>query len=273
MHKTFPTPGPTSLYVEIGSGQVTIHATETHETEVRVEGGDADRATVEQRGGQIVVIAPQGSTGFFGFGGDLTVTVALPSDSDLSTKLGSADLDVTGRLGSVRVKSGSGEVDVDVLSRDAVIQSGSGHVRIDSALGDLRVKTGSGQVQVGRSAASAVVATGSGRISIDTAEDETAAKSGSGDVRIGHAVSHVSMTSGSGDLEVGSISPGVVKAKTASGDVHVGVPGGIPVWTDINSVSGHVRSNLVGAGQPEEGQDHIEIRATTVSGDVTLSQL
>ena len=45
------------------------------------------------------------------------------------------------------------------------------------------------------------------------------------------------------------------------------------MWTDVSSVSGHVRSDLVGAGQPEEGQDYLEIRATTVSGDVTLTQL
>jgi len=45
------------------------------------------------------------------------------------------------------------------------------------------------------------------------------------------------------------------------------------VWTDVSCVSGSVSSNLTGAGQPEDGQDYIEIRATTVSGDISLAQL
>jgi DUF4097 and DUF4098 domain-containing protein YvlB len=273
MRKTFHTPGPASLYIELGSGQVVISATETDETAVNVEGPDAEDTTVEQRGDQIVVIAPQRRSGLLGLGGDLAVTVSLPHGSDLTTKLGSADLEVTGRLGSTRVKSGSGEVRVDKLSQDAVVKSGSGNVQVASSTGDLRVKTGSGHVQVGRTEGTAVVATGSGRVSLDATEAETMVKTGSGDVLVGSAGADVSMTSGSGDLEVASVSRGAVTAKTASGSVVVGVVGGVPVWTDISTLSGHVRSNLVGAGQPAEGQDHIEIRATTVSGDVVLTQL
>jgi DUF4097 and DUF4098 domain-containing protein YvlB len=273
MHKTFHTPGPTSLYVELDSGQVAIRASETDETRVDVEGKDAQDATVEQRGDQVVVIAPERRGGFLGFGSNLDVTVSLPQGSDLTTKLGSADLEVTGSLGSTRVKSGSGAVRLDRLAQDAVVKCGSGHVQVTSSSGDLRVKTGSGHVQVGRTEGTVVVSTGSGRVGLDDSAAETVVKTGSGDVVVGTAGADVSMTSGSGDLEVASVARGAVTAKTASGTVVVGVVGGVPVWTDIGSVTGHVRSNLVGAGQPEEGQDHIEIRASTVSGDVVLNQL
>lgn len=273
MHKTFPTSEPTSLYVEIGSGLVKVDATETTETEVHVDGKDAEDVIVEQRGDQIVVIGPQRRVGFFGFGGDLMVTVTLPLDSDLATKLGSAELVATGRLGAARVRNGSGDVQVEEFTADAVIQSGSGDIEVGSSLGDLRVKSGSGQVRIGRVAGSTVITSGSGRITVEDAEDEVVTKTGSGDIRIGEVSNEVSMTSGSGDLEVGRILKGVMKAKTASGDVSVGVPSGIPVWTDISCLTGSVRSNLAGAGRPEEGQDYIEIRATTVSGDINLSQL
>jgi len=65
---------------------------------------------------------------------------------------------------------------------------------------------------------------------------------------------------------------GRVSAKGASGDVVVGIPAGVPVWTDITTVSGRIRLDLQGAGQPEEGQDHVELRARTVSGDVVLTE-
>ena len=45
------------------------------------------------------------------------------------------------------------------------------------------------------------------------------------------------------------------------------------MWTDINTVSGQIRSDLEGAGEPTAGADHIEVRAKTVSGDVVLTQI
>jgi hypothetical protein len=38
-------------------------------------------------------------------------------------------------------------------------------------------------------------------------------------------------------------------------------------------MTGSVRSDLEGAGEPAEGQDFIEVRAKTISGDVFLEQL
>ena len=273
MKKTFQTPGPTSLYVEIGAGRVQVRATDTTETSIRVEGRDAEDVVVEQRGDQIAVIAPHRRAGFLRSGDDLTVTAEVPTDSELVTRLGSADLGAAGRLGAVRARSGSGDVRLDALAADAVIQSGSGDVEVTSSLGDLRVKTGSGSVRIGQVAGSTVITSGSGQITVDTASETTVAKTGSGDVRIGDATSDVAITSGSGDLEVGALQRGAVRARTASGDVRVGVPAGIPIWTDVSCVTGHLRSNLEGAGRPDPGQEYVEIRATTVSGDIDLTQL
>lgn len=273
MQHTFHTPGPTSLYVEIGSGTTRVQTADTDQTEVGVEGRDADRVTVEQRGDEIVVKADDRRAGFLSFGSDVSVSVTLPHGSDLTAKLGSADLVATGRYGAVHVKAGSGDLTLGDTTREAVVLTGSGDVRIDSATGDLRVKSGSGSVTVGRVEGTTVLTSGSGRIAIGSAHDETVAKTGSGDVRIGETTHSVSVTSGSGDLEVGTASRGRVRAKSASGDVLVGVPAGVPVWTDISCVTGSIHSTLEGAGAPDEGQDHVEIRATTVSGDVSLTQI
>ncbi|MFA6298233.1 MAG: hypothetical protein WC642_03645, partial [Nocardioides sp.] len=62
-------------------------------------------------------------------------------------------------------------------------------------------------------------------------------------------------------------------AKGASGNVRIGIPAGVPVWTDISTVTGRIHSTLQGAGQPEDGADHIEVRAKIVSGDVVLTEL
>lgn len=97
-------------------------------------------------------------------------------------------------------------------------------------------------------------------------------KTGSGDVRVIEADTDVALTTGSGDLQIETARRGKFSAKGASGSIHVGIPAGTPVWTDISTVSGRIHSDVEGAGEPAEGADHVELRATTVSGDVILTQ-
>ena len=81
------------------------------------------------------------------------------------------------------------------------------------------------------------------------------------------------MSTGSGDLVIGTANRGRVTAKGASGDVHVGVPAGVPVWTDVSTVSGRIRSEPRPApASPRTGADYVELRAKTVSGDIVLTE-
>ena len=101
----------------------------------------------------------------------------------------------------------------------------------------------------------------------------TVIKTGSGDLQVNRSEGDVSLTTASGDLTIGTAPRGKVTAKNVSGDVRVGIPAGTPVWTDINTVSGSVRNNLTSVGKPAKDQDYVELRASTVSGDVHLRQV
>jgi DUF4097 and DUF4098 domain-containing protein YvlB len=254
MQKTFETPGPISLYVELGSGSVTLRCDPVAETIVDVTGEDADDVLVEQRGHQIVVIAPKNRTGFLGRSNAIAVHVAMPEGSELATKLGSADVTATGRLGETRVKTGSGDVTLDHVDGDALVEAGSG------------------DIEVGRSGGSALVSTGSGDVEIGSALQAVTVKSGSGDMLVRDAQADVELSTASGDLVVELMRRGQLAAKNVSGDIRVGIPAGTPVWTDVSSMTGHIRSSLQGAGQPAEGQDYVELRAKTISGDILLEQ-
>ncbi len=268
----FETHEPIELYVENGKGAVAVHARDTTETHVALSGPDAEETQVELDGGQLRVIAPRRG-GFLGGDRRLDVVVTLPTDSHLVTKLGSADLQVTGQVGNVQVRSGSGDVALESINGACLVETGSGDVRVEHAAQPLRVKSGSGDVAIGTAAAEVSVSTGSGDVQLREAAGQTAVKTGSGDLRIGHAGGDVGLSTGSGDLEIASVSAGRIQVKGASGDVHVGVPAGVPVWTDVSTVSGRIHSTLEGAGQPEPGADYVELRAKTVSGDIVLTQV
>ncbi|WP_310528827.1 DUF4097 family beta strand repeat-containing protein [Nocardioides sp.] len=272
MERSFETPHQIELYVENNSGLITITAAEVTRTEVVVTGRHAEEFVIEQRDEQIQVVAPRRGMGFLG-GNDHTsqITVVMPAHSTLTVKTGSADTVVQGPITGLWVTTGSGDLSAELVGGVAEVQSGSGNVRVVELRGDTRVKSGSGDVTITR-CADLAVSTGSGDVWIESVGGQLAIKTGSGDVQVGEANDDLSLSTGSGDLSVDVAHKGKFVLKGASGDVRIGVPAGTPVWTDITTLSGRVQSDLSPVGAPAEGQDHLEIRATTASGDITLQQ-
>jgi DUF4097 and DUF4098 domain-containing protein YvlB len=272
MHKTFDTPDPVALYVELGAGDLTVEATDTGQTQVDITGPRAEDFTVDQHGRNIAVVAPKGR--FFGIGTDShTVRIVVPTGSDLATKTGSADTETVGALGVVKLKTGSGDVELERTEGPLVIESGSGDVRCHEARAEVRIKSGSGDIDLGDVHGTTGISTGSGDVVIGIAHETTVVKTGSGDLELKRSESDVSLTTASGDLVVGHAPRGRITAKNVSGDVRIGIPSGTPVWTDVSSVTGSVASDLPSVGKPADGQDYVELRATSVSGDVRLVQV
>lgn len=268
----FETHEPADLQVETGKGTVHVTCTDTTETRITVEGRDSDTVQVEQSGNRISVIAPRNRGGFFGGDSELFVTAVVPTASNVGTKTGSADVAVEGDAGAVAVKSGSGDVSIQTARGPVLVETGSGDIRVDHAQEALRVKSGSGDVKLGHGGGEIAVSTGSGDVEIGASHSVAVVKTGSGDLRVRESHADVSLATGSGDFVVDRALRGRLTAKGASGDILVGIPEGLPVWTDLTTVSGSIRSSIEGAGQPAEGQDHIELRAKTVSGDIVLNK-
>ena len=272
MERSFETPNPIELYVENHSGLITVTAADVSRTDITVTGERAEDFLVEQRDDQVQVVAPKQGMGFLAGGNRKSrITVVMPAHSTLTVKTGSADTTVRGPLTGLWVTSGSGDVSAELVDGVAELQSGSGDIRLVELRGNARIKSGSGDVAVTR-CADLTVSTGSGDVRIESVGGRLAIKTGSGDVQVGEAADDLSLSTGSGDLTVDVAHKGRYVVKGASGDVRIGVPAGTPVWTDITTLSGRVRSDLTPVGAPAEGQDHLEIRATTASGDITLQQ-
>ncbi len=269
----FATLEPVDLYVENGSGSVTITADDTTETTVEVIGRHADETVVSQDGKQMSVIAPKLRSGFLGGDTKLDMTITVPTDSTLAVRTGSASVSATGSYRGGQLKSGSGDVTIEILDGPAVVETGSGDIKIDTADQELKVKSGSGDVRVQYAGGAIAVSTGSGDVEIGTSSAPAVVKTGSGDLDLGESRDDVAMSTGSGDMVIRTAHRGKLRAKGASGDVQIGIPAGVPVWTDLTTVSGEIRSGLEGVGEPEEGADHVELRAKTVSGDIVLTQV
>ncbi|QNN54234.1 DUF4097 family beta strand repeat-containing protein [Nocardioides mesophilus] len=250
-----------------------MHTDDVAQTVVDVNGQGAEEVEVRQDGDLISITAPPRRSGFFGRGEELDVHVSMPHDSRLQTKVGSADVTVLGRVGESAVRAGSGDVEIEQIAGEALVETGSGDVTLGRVSGDLRLKSGSGEVRVDEIGGSGSLSTGSGDIRVGAAHGAVQLKSGSADLQVGEAHQDIALSTASGDVQVDRIHRGELRANAVSGDILIGVPGGVPVWTDVSSLTGRVHSTLQGAGRPEEGQDYIELRAKTVSGNVSLEQV
>jgi DUF4097 and DUF4098 domain-containing protein YvlB len=268
---TFETHNPVNLVVEISKGNVNVRCTDTSESTIVVQGKHADDVVVEQHGDSITVTEP-GRGRIFGDNA-LTVDVVVPEQSNPAVRTGSADIQVEGPAGHAQLRSGSGDCSLESVEGHLLVETGSGEIRVDTVRGNLKIKSGSGDVEVGEAGSTSSISTGSGDVTVETARGNTVVKTGSGDLSIGAAHDDTSFSTGSGDVSIDLVNRGRLNVKGASGDVSIGVKAGVPVWTDVTTVSGTIRSDLQGAGQPQEGQDHIEVRAKTVSGDIALSEV
>ena len=272
MKHQFETPGPTDLYVGIGKGEVTIRAFETTCTEVEIDGERADDVSVTFEDNQVRVTLPTES-GWFNNDRAVAVRVGLPTGSDIAVRTGSADIRIEGRVNTAHLKSGSGDITCDTITGTGLIDTGSGDVEVAECHAELRVKSGSGDLSIGRCLGELGISTGSGDVRIGTTDGRTVAKTGSGDISIATANADTSLNTASGDMTIGRVWRGRVSAKGASGGVLIGVPAGTPVWADLNTISGSLRSELDSVGAPREGQEHLEFQARTVSGDIVLQQV
>ncbi len=282
--ETFDTPGDVRLDIRLGAGEIRLETGEVTETTVSLEplrDNDASAAAVEnarvelrERGDlhEIVIDVRDRGKGFgFSRGAEVLVEVRSPEGTSVETKTGSADVEGSGRFGSVEVETGSGDVEFSEISKDAEISAASGDVQVDSVGGQARINSASGDVQVGSIRGDAKINSASGDVQLRDCGGSLEVNSASGDVMVREAASSVNVNTASGDQLIGAVAQGSVTLKSASGDLRVGIREGSTLWVDARSRSGEVSSELPVSDLPPEGDaPHVELRANTMSGDISL---
>lgn len=252
--ETFPASAATTLRLTAQEADITVRHEPTDTAVVEVsarEEVDFGPVDITASGDEIVVRVPPLLTDQDGRRG-LAIDLGFVSFSLGDARVRGLRVDVTlPERACLVVGTKSGDVQVSGTSGRAVLRTGSGDISLEHA-DELETHCGSGDVVVGR-----VVG-------------DAEARSGSGDVVVRHASGTFAGGSGSGDLRVERFDGGTITLRAASGDIHVGVPRGVPVWQDVTTASGDVLAQLEQVGQPGEGEPFITVRATTASGDITL---
>jgi DUF4097 and DUF4098 domain-containing protein YvlB len=256
------------LKVRNPSGDVRVDAVEASETTVELvplNDSDATREAIEKANvgarGDDVFVELEGRSWSISIRNwaisspKVGVRITCPHGSTLECDTASADVFTTGPLGDSRIRTASGDLQIE---------------RIE---GLLETKGASGDVRVERVAGRASVSTVSGDVVVEEARSGLDVNSVSGDVHAGEITGDLTVKSVSGDHHIRAAGPGQIDLKAVSGDVRVAIRRGLRVRLDVNSVSGSIGSEL-DVGEAPSGGDRPEaaLRVRTVSGDVRITR-
>jgi DUF4097 and DUF4098 domain-containing protein YvlB len=266
--ETFETPGEVTLDLRVPSGRIDVETGPGTTTEVELDArGGADQvrellddARIEFRetgAGHEVVVDVETRRGL-GFGFlrklDVRLRIRAPEGAQLRAETASADLRGRGRFGSLHAKAASGDLDLDEISGDAQVEAASGDVRLGAIGGATDISTASGDIRLGRVTGPLSARAASGDIHVDEA----------GDAKVRTA---------SGDQRIGAVGEGSVELQSMSGDITVGVRQGSNLWVDARAMSGDLSSEVAlddAPPAPEDGAPLVELRATSMSGDIDV---
>jgi len=259
-HWEFPATGPIDLDISLLSGQITIAAEATEVVTVSLAGsgpgsGDdghtagvqvdftADRLEIIESGKRGIQIRSSGS--------DLAVTV--PVGSRCTVRAFASSVTCQGELGSLDVRTASGDVTATVVRGPVQVTTISGAIELDEALADVAAQSASGDIRLHR------------------AGGEVDAHTTSGDIHIGTAATSVTARTASGSVRVDSVATGNADLSCVSGDVTVAVVPGADVYLDLASVIGRVSSDLEPSGQGSQAD--LRIKCRSVNGDVRVTRI
>lgn len=262
---TFEPSGPVAVKVTLAGGEVTVNASELPGVEVELvpqrDNEPTRKLIAEARvemveiGGRHEVIVNLGKANGFtmGRGPRVRVRVRCPRGSDMSVRSSSADVEATGLLGFVEVKTASGEVSLEDV-RSAQIATASGDVEVRESDQGLNMRTLSGDVTVGRCG---------GALAVNVV---------SGDLSVAEAAAGFQVATVSGDVRIRSAGGGPMQIVSVSGDVHLAIKPGESLYVDASSLSGDLSSELeleTTASAASESQVR-DLSIRTVSGDVEI---
>lgn len=279
--KTFDTPAPITVSLELGVGDVQIEASDRTDTTVEVRPSDprkkadvaaAEQTHVEFRNGRLLIQAPKGSwrqrLAWRG-GESVDVRIGLPAGSDVRADAGVASLRTTGRLGEVRARTGVGDVRLDEVG-PLELKTGAGDVSVDRAVGRVTIACGSGGVRIGAIDGPAAVKNGNGDTWIGELTGEARINAANGAITIERAWAGVVAKTANGDVRIGDVARGAIVAQSAFGALEVGVRDGAAVWLDLDTKFGTVESELDASSSPGAGDEVVEVHARTSYGDISV---
>jgi hypothetical protein len=276
---TFDTPEPISAVVELSVGDVRITAGDRDDTAVEIRPSDdshepdvraAEQTRVEYSAGRLLVRAPrQRGLSLFGRPGSVDVTVDLPAGSQLYGDASVAAFRCAGRLGECRIKTSTGDIQVEHTG-PLEVSTGAGAIVVDRVAGPAEVSTGSGRLRLREIDGAAVIKNSNGDSWVGEVAGDLQANAANGSISVDRASSDVNARTANGDVRIGGITRGSASLKTSLGEIEVGISAGTAARLDVHTQFGRIQNHLDASDGPGPSDQTVDVSARTSYGDIVI---
>jgi DUF4097 and DUF4098 domain-containing protein YvlB len=161
--------------------------------------------------------------------GKVTWTVTVPAQTEIELKTASGDVSVDGLTKELEIKTASGDVTIENSSGDIEVQTASGDVDLKEISGDIEVTVASGDVSASGVKGNIEVSSASGDVKMEQSEGEFDLSTASGDIEMTkitlQASSEMSAASGDIDVVMAKSPANDLTLKTASGNLELNYNG------------------------------------------------
>lgn len=186
--------GDLQIIGEKGRSQIDIEAS------IHFDNPEQLELRLEAKGNAAILIARNKEQMSFGVrNASVDLIVRVPEGFALKLEDGSGDIRVEGLTGDVLINDGSGNLTVSGANQ-LNIEDGSGDINISNIAGHATVDDGSGNVRIQLVAGNVTVTDGSGDIDISQVDGTVRIEDGSGDIRVATAGALTVEDDGSGDI-------------------------------------------------------------------------
>lgn len=242
--------GTLELDTDRGRIEVTTDSGSKVHIEVRIEGSQADRFSLDfdQQGDRVKVEGDyQGSS--WGWGGnnlkvDFRITVPRRFNVDLHTSGGS--ISVADLEGDVTAKTSGGSLHFGNIQGTVMAKTSGGSIELEGSQGDADVETSGGSIRIGRVDGRVLASTSGGSIRIDQARGNVEAETSGGSIHVDEVQGDIraSTSGGSVTAYIAEQPQGDCRLTTSGGRVQVYLADGIAVDLDAQASGGKVRSDF-----------------------------
>jgi hypothetical protein len=274
---TYATPGPVSIHLDLPLGETRIIASDRDTTVVDVL-GDGNAIRTELSGNRLTVSTATDHAGLLGRGLGLlglgpgssaTVTIEVPTGSDLHATTRHGSLSTVGRLGTCQVRTDYGDLHLDEVGT-VEVRARHAQISVAHATGDLEIVTSSGDVRVGTVVGSASITDSDSDITVTEARGPLQLRGSHGEMTVDRLCAGLVARTAYGSVRVTELVEGTCDIATTYGEVEIGIAEGTAAWLDVRSDTGNVRNHLDEQAEPAEFDRTAEVHALTRDGDVLV---
>jgi hypothetical protein len=274
---TYNTPTPIDLAINLPVGAIEVFAGDRADTVVTVSPTNpakavdrrgAEETKVDFDGQRVTITGPRPRISWIGPTESVDVKVELPTGSRLTAEIAVGNLRAVGRLGATRIKSSTGDVDVDTTG-DLWLRCAHGNATAGTVEGGIEITTDYGQIRIGTVTGDAILKASHGTILIGESGGDLDARLSYGDLEITRALASVSAKTAYGSIQLREVSSGSIQVESGYGQVTIGVRPSVLAWLDLSSKGGHVRNQLAADRAPDTSEQTVAVRARTQYSDIT----